>query len=275
MASRDGDDEARVAREVARLRAEQAIVDELDARAQRAAAAEAQANAERHAKAALAVAKARQSSAAPVVKTKYTGPDPDRASRGNFVSKEELADFQRKYPGATLRDLLNADQGLKRRGAPASSATDMRARGVQGANIAPEQPNPYADTSRVMEGVAAKQREMMRPGRDALEGVYPETALIPAAKLGQMAARAAQAAKAAKNAAQVKKREPELEPRTATRRMQEQAGRYSQEEYVNDIMSRGAEMGYRKGGAVKTYAKGGSVKGSGCEKRGLRKCKIY
>ena len=31
----------------------------------------------------------------------------------------------------------------------------------------------------------------------------------------------------------------------------------------------------KKGGKVKTYAKGGSVKGSGCEQRGLRKCKVY
>ena len=35
------------------------------------------------------------------------------------------------------------------------------------------------------------------------------------------------------------------------------------------------EMGMKRGGKVKTYAKGGSVKGSGCEQRGLRKCKVY
>jgi hypothetical protein len=28
------------------------------------------------------------------------------------------------------------------------------------------------------------------------------------------------------------------------------------------------------GGMAKGYAKGGSVKGSGCEQRGLRKCKV-
>jgi hypothetical protein len=32
---------------------------------------------------------------------------------------------------------------------------------------------------------------------------------------------------------------------------------------------------FKKGGKVKAYAKGGSVKGSGCEQRGLRKCKVY
>lgn len=35
------------------------------------------------------------------------------------------------------------------------------------------------------------------------------------------------------------------------------------------------EVEFRKGGKVKTYAKGGSVKGSGCERRGLRPCKVY
>ena len=81
-------------------------------------------------------ASARQSKT-PVVRTKYTGPDPDRINHDNFVSREELADFQRQNPGGTLRDLLNADQGLRRRGAPADSGSDMRARGPQGASIAP------------------------------------------------------------------------------------------------------------------------------------------
>lgn len=33
--------------------------------------------------------------------------------------------------------------------------------------------------------------------------------------------------------------------------------------------------GKAKGGSIKGYAKGGSVRGSGCEQRGLRKCKVY
>lgn len=35
------------------------------------------------------------------------------------------------------------------------------------------------------------------------------------------------------------------------------------------------DVEFKRGGKVKTYAKGGSVKGSGCEQRGLRKCKVY
>jgi hypothetical protein len=38
-----------------------------------------------------------------------------------------------------------------------------------------------------MEGVAAKSREIARPGRDAIEGVYPEAALIPGTAAGLVA----------------------------------------------------------------------------------------
>lgn len=70
-------------------------------------------------------------------RTSYTGPVKNRgedAQKRALVSREELADFRRKY-GAdkTLRDLLNAD----RTGKLPSSAENTRARGVQGANTAP------------------------------------------------------------------------------------------------------------------------------------------
>lgn len=44
---------------------------------------------------------------------------------------------------------------------------------------------------------------------------------------------------------------------------------------IDEAYPAGKAPGYAKGGKVKTYAKGGSVKGSGCERRGLRKCKVY
>jgi hypothetical protein len=70
-------------------------------------------------------------------RTTYTGPVKNRGEDDQgraLVSREELADFRRKY-GAdkTLRDLLNAD----RTGKLPSSAENTRARGVQGANTAP------------------------------------------------------------------------------------------------------------------------------------------
>lgn len=279
MAASD-DDDPRIAQQAARYRAEQAIVDELDARARRAADAEAQASAERHAKAALALANARRAAAAPRVRTKYEGPDPDRANRGNFVSKEELADFQRKY-GAdkTLRDLLNADRGLKRRGSsPLAGSGRGTAAGMGAADQVVLRPDPYADTSRVMEGVAAKQREMSRPGRDAIENVYPETVLIPATRLGPLAARAAQAVSGAK----LLRDHPSITPerRQMLKEMEDyinvlnQADRPARNPAMRAMEER-VEPPFKKGGKVKAYAKGGSVKGSGCEQRGLRKCKVY
>ena len=58
--------------------------------------------------------------------------------------------------------------------------------------------SPYEDKSRVMEGVAAKSREMARPGRDAIEGVYPETALIPGRGAASLVAAALKAMRADK-----------------------------------------------------------------------------
>jgi hypothetical protein len=71
------------------------------------------------------------------MRTTYTGPVKNRGENAQGkanVSREELADFKRKY-GAdkTLRDLLNADKTGK---APASEKSPM-ARGSQGANIEP------------------------------------------------------------------------------------------------------------------------------------------
>lgn len=70
-------------------------------------------------------------------KTKYTGPMKDRGrdDQGRaLVSREELEDFRRQYGrDKTLRDLLNAD----RSGRVPSSSSDMRARGLQEASIAP------------------------------------------------------------------------------------------------------------------------------------------
>ena len=226
MARRDDDDyEDRVAREVARLRSGQeqvAKLEEAEARYKRQqedAAQQAAANAA----IALNRAPSRQAQR-PVVRTKYTGPDPDRASRGNFVSKEELADFQRKNPGATLRDLLNADRGLTRRGAPPPATEAMRGMGMNRAAA----PSSATD---------ARARGIRSQGANLLERTEENYPAVLDLQLGDRRVSPADAARSAKIIAE----EPQ----------------------------------YRKGGKVKAYAKGGSVKGSGCEQRGLRKCKVY
>jgi len=71
------------------------------------------------------------------MRTTYTGPVKNRGedAQGRAkVSREELADFKRKYgANKTLRDLLNADKTGK---APASEKSPL-ARGPQGASMAP------------------------------------------------------------------------------------------------------------------------------------------
>jgi hypothetical protein len=114
----------------------------------------------------------------------WDGPMPNRPVVNGkvMVSAEELADFRRRFgEKMTLRDLLNADKG---RG---PSAAMPAARGAQGANVAPVQADPYQDPSRALEGAAAAQRAIAQPGRDAIEGVYPEAALLPASRLPQAA----------------------------------------------------------------------------------------
>ena len=58
--------------------------------------------------------------------------------------------------------------------------------------------------------------------------------------------------------------------RYGTRGEQQAAGRKATEDYARDVMERGAEMGMKRGGNVKSYAKGGMTKGGGCETRGKK-----
>lgn len=150
------DENAEIDRRVRRIREEQRIVDELDAKAARVQSEINNRAREAEAKAALALTMTRPAAQTPRWKKKYEGPDRNRQIIDGkaIVSREELADFQKRF-GAdkTLRDLLNADRtgklpapvaqssatDMRARGirAKPSSATDTRARGVQGANILP------------------------------------------------------------------------------------------------------------------------------------------
>jgi hypothetical protein len=147
MAARDDDaeHEERVRRRASQYRAEQAFLDERDAKERLAESARANADAERAAKAALAVAATRRP--APSYRSSYSGPVRNRQIIDGkaIVSREELADFQKRFgANKTLRDLLNADKtGKLPTPAARGSATDTRARGVQGANILPRTEENY------------------------------------------------------------------------------------------------------------------------------------
>ena len=152
--------------------------------------------AEQRAMLALANALARPAPA-PAMRRGYAGPMPNRpvVNGRAVVSAEELADFRRQYgPQMTLRDLLNADRaGVPSAGVP--SAADMRARGPQGANVLAAG-EPYADPSRMLEGVAAAQRGRT-PQQDAITPIAPELGLILGGKLAAMFAARAAASSAA------------------------------------------------------------------------------
>jgi len=241
------------------------------------------------------------------MRTTYTGPVKNRGedAQGRAkVSREELADFKRKY-GAdkTLRDLLNADKTGK---APASAASAGPRR------------KPEADTSAMLERmkdraargerVASNEEERERAkGRTlaalgAMPGVGAASKLAGAAKSVSKAASRAdprvgrpvttklddaaaafsrpQARQASKDTGYTREpskttppqptRAPKPRDEIIKRQAQMREGRKATEDYARDVMERGAEMGMKRGGNVKSYAKGGMTKGGGCETRGKK-----
>lgn len=237
-------------------------------------------------------------------RTTYTGPVKNRGedAQGRAkVSREELADFRRKY-GAdkTLRDLLNADKTGK---LPASEKAPL-ARGPQGANIEPSRvsmsPARREAMDRASENArkreeskkavmdrqeAAASRGMERlksagltPGSTTLGqslGAAATMAAPSAAKpLAKMAGRAITGAMerraAAEGAKRTAKEEARREPEVGLpsqgrvfRSARPDAEAAKQAEYMRRV----EELGLKKGGTAKAYAKGGSVRGAGCETR--------
>ena len=234
-------------------------------------------------------------------RTTYTGPVKNRGEDAEGrakVSREELADFRRKY-GAdkTLRDLLNADRtgklpeakaaakpagraeipGAGSYKAPASTGEGMSETRRNIANIASALPAARAVG---MAGKAAQAASAGRAAAKAAPRVEPRLGRPVTTKLDDAAAafsrpQARQASKdtgytreampaktAPKPTAAPKPREEILKRQAAMRE-----GRKAEEDYVRDVMERGAEMGMKRGGMAKAYAKGGSVKGGGCETR--------
>jgi hypothetical protein len=214
-------------------------------------------------------------------KSEYKGPDPDRQKIDGkaVVSREELADFKRKHgQHLTLRDLLNADATGK---LPPPVATSSGRGTAEGRKA--EDRDIYRPTPKMERELA----EMKRPGRDAIEPTLgPEMGLAALGRAGAGALMRGLAGAFGRRAAtkEVPERteSPSLYPeppktggvfssaRRGTRGEQQAAGRKASEDYARDVMERGAEMGYKKGGATKSYAKGGSVRGGGCETRGKK-----
>ena len=157
------------------------------------------------------------------------------------VSAEELADFKRKY-GAdkTLRDLLNMDKGLSRRG-----GQSMR---EKFANQYEDPIKAFASAELGMgEGPGAMRkkpmpakRAPMTPMRGTAFSEEP-VSLTPSSRSEAPKARS-----------------------DANERLRK---------IVKDMEAEEGGEGLRRGGKVKSYAKGGSVKGAGAAQRGVRPCK--
>ena len=141
----DVEHEERVRRGAARHRAEQEFLDKRDEAARLAETGRQYKDKEREIQARMALEKMRRPT--PSYRSSYSGPVRNRQIIDGkaIVSREELADFQKRFgANKTLRDLLNADKtGKLPTPAARGSATDTRARGVQGANILPRTEENY------------------------------------------------------------------------------------------------------------------------------------
>lgn len=141
----DAEHEERVKRGAARYRAEQDYFDKRDEADRLAETGRAYKDKEREAKARMALDRMRRPT--PSYRSSYSGPVRNRQIIDGkaIVSREELADFQKRFgANKTLRDLLNADKtGKLPTPAARGSATDTRARGVQGANVLPRTEENY------------------------------------------------------------------------------------------------------------------------------------
>jgi hypothetical protein len=104
-----------------------------------------------------------------------------------IVSKKELEDS-----GLSLRDFLNKERGLTRRKTNSDAAyTDNSSRFPSSYEEAPvsrsgPRVGPTIERAAKMARDKAAEDEMMRPGRDAIEGVYPEAALLGGGLRGLM-----------------------------------------------------------------------------------------
>lgn len=232
-------------------------------------------------------------------RTTYTGPVKNRGedAQGRAkVSREELADFRRKYgANMTLRDLLNADKTGKLPGVKAAEGSGRGAsagRTAADRDMGPGRPGPKtpagprrdtaaeakgAETlermkSRAERGMAVRSNEEMRDeakGR-TLGALGAAATLAGGPMLGRGLAGAMERRAASEGAKRAARGDARKEPDAALppqgsvfRSARPDAEAAKQAEYMRRV----EELGLKRGGTAKAYAKGGSVKGGGCETR--------
>jgi hypothetical protein len=194
-------------------------------------------------------------------KTSYKGPDPDRQKIDGkmVVSREELADFRKRF-GAdkTLGDLLNADRTGKLPPPVNAGRGVAEGRKAEDKDTAPLRASrgpaaPYrdkaaeakreADTSALLERMKSRQPiESNEAARDR----YKANTLNALTALGTVAGGPLASRLGAALARRGMKETPAL---------------------TEEVVRQGRDIPFKKGGSTKSYAKGGMTKGGGCETR--------
>lgn len=205
----------------------------------------------------------------------------------NAAKAEGRLDFP--WRGTTYSTKTAEEQGREIKAAAGSGRGAYAGRAAEDVSTAPMRREGSADpVARTDEVSKPRMTASDIPGliaRGMMEGADRAPAgrglgamFVGGAGGGTRAAKAIDAARAARAAKTAKRAEPkmDLEPvaqpfrsarAKAERESARRAGREAEEDYVRDVMERGAEMGMKHGGKVKTYAKGSSVRGAGCETR--------
>lgn len=214
-------------------------------------------------------------------RTTYTGPVKNRGEDAEGrakVSREELADFRRKY-GAdkTLRDLLNADRTGK---LPASEKAPL-ARGSQGASIAPTRRNATqtmaersasgareAQAASGARAAAARESasEMKRESRG--QGRQAESTSGMGSKITNKPAPGAKSIYSDLDPGKVTGAAATIASLYPASRMAGMAGRGLMSAMERRAASEGVKRTAKEEAKKEpTFKKGGSVKGGGCETR--------
>jgi hypothetical protein len=186
----------------------------------------------------------------------------DRAARGELLaSNEEERD---RAKGRTLA-ALGAMPGV-------GAASKL-------VGAAPKVAGMASKAGEAVKGAASKAGEAVKSVPKAAPRVEPRVGRPVTTKLDDAAAAFSrpQARQASKDTGYTREpskttppqptRAPKPRDEIIKRQAQMREGRKATEDYARDVMERGAEMGMKRGGNVKSYAKGGSVRGAGCETR--------
>ena len=115
-------------------------------------------------------------------------PNPNRKVKNGkaMVSAKELADFKKQYgEDKTLRDLLNMDKGLRRRGEnstlTSSAKKDILAKPADAPKKAP--PGEYKPKLKSELSPAERKKHDQMESSQALEGSHPELLLLQAGRV--------------------------------------------------------------------------------------------